>query len=79
VHGKNPHQIGSNRFAGCGKPADELPPVSRRGISVASGHATWERMRAGLERIEREKSLERIRGSRKRLMAAGPGAQKNPV
>jgi hypothetical protein len=38
--------------------------------AVASGQATWEQMQAGLARIEREKSLERERLKKKRLMGA---------
>jgi hypothetical protein len=37
--------------------------------SVASGLATFEEMQAGLARIEREKTLERARRARKKLMA----------
>ncbi|MCX5662266.1 MAG: IS4 family transposase [Planctomycetota bacterium] len=35
--------------------------------SVAAGRATWEEMQKGLERIEREKELERARLARRRL------------
>jgi len=39
--------------------------------SIASGHATWEEMQAGLARIQREKMLEKARLLRKKLMAQG--------
>jgi len=39
--------------------------------SIASGHASWEEMQAGLARIQREKMLEKARLSRKKLMSAG--------
>ncbi len=37
--------------------------------SVASGHATFEEMKIGLARIEREKALERARLARKKAAA----------
>jgi hypothetical protein len=40
--------------------------------AVASGQATWEQMREGLARIEREKALERRRLNKKRLTVPGP-------
>ena len=39
--------------------------------SIASGHASWEEMQAGLARIQREKALEKARLTRKKLMASG--------
>lgn len=43
--------------------------------AVATGQATWEQMNQGLARVEREKTLERLRKKRKRLTPIALGAK----